>query len=199
MKKFLLSIIASIGLCAGLNAQQALGPGTGIVSPEINADNTVTFRYYNPKAITVEVSGDFIKPQKVVTLRDGVESVSERTLPVDMKEGADGVWTYTSEPLEGELYSYSFIVNGEKRPDPSNIFQNRDVASWTNYFTISAKKYDKGYYYEVHDVPHGTVSKVWYNSPVLNGASRRLTIYTPAGYEDSKTKYPVLYLLHGSG
>lgn len=52
--------------------------------------------------------------------------------------------------------------------------------------------------YQVKDVPHGTVSKTWYKSPKAN-MTRRLTIYTPAGYEQSKEKYPVLYLLHGMG
>ena len=49
------------------------------------------------------------------------------------------------------------------------------------------------------NVPHGTVAKVWYNSPTA-GLTRRMTVYTPAGYETSGTKrYPVLYLLHGIG
>ncbi|MCQ2147148.1 MAG: esterase, partial [Bacteroidales bacterium] len=111
-----------------------------------------------------------------------------------------GVWEYTTAPLEGELYLYNFIVDGERREDPSNVYKNRDISTWTSFFTLSAEKGDKGWYYETHDTPHGTVSKVWYNSPKLGGADRRLTVYTPAGYEKSpKTKYPVLYLLHGSG
>lgn len=45
----------------------------------------------------------------------------------------------------------------------------------------------------------GTVSHVWYDSALL-GINRRMTVYTPYGYETSKkTKYPVLYLLHGGG
>ena len=64
-------IIAAAGLIIGLSAfaQQALGPGTGLVSPEINDDNTVTFRYYNPKAITVEISGDFLPYEKKTVMR----------------------------------------------------------------------------------------------------------------------------------
>ena len=59
MKKTLLTL--AICACGTLAfAQQALGPGTGIVSPEINADNTVTFRYINPKAVTVQVTGDML-------------------------------------------------------------------------------------------------------------------------------------------
>lgn len=188
MKKTI-SILASVfAVCTIASAQQALGPGTGIVSPEINPDHSVTFRYINPKAVTVSVSGDCIEGRI-----PGVDGVAAMT------EGKDGVWTYTTQPLEGELYSYSFIVDGKKTYDPSNVYLKRDVASFTNYFTLSVEKYDKGYWYEVHDTPHGTVSKVWYNSPKLGGTNRRLTVYTPAGYEDSKEKYPVLYLLHGSG
>jgi enterochelin esterase family protein len=50
----------------------------------------------------------------------------------------------------------------------------------------------------VNDIHHGTVAKRWYQSPGL-GIKRRLTVYTPAGYESGKEKYPVLYLLHGAG
>ena len=180
MKRTLL-LAAALLVSAAAFAQQALGPASGITSPEINPDHTVTFRYRGPKAVTVQLQGDFLPGR------------------VDMKEGRDGMWTYTTEPLTGELYSYSFIVDGVRTMDPNNIYQNRDIATWTNIFTLSAEKGDKGWYYEVHDVPHGTVAHVWYDSPSL-GMKRRLSVYTPAGYEDNpKAKYPVLYLLHGSG
>lgn len=197
MKRILI-IAASLLWGAALFAQQALGPGTGIVSPEVNADNTVTFRYYNPKAITVQVSGDFLPTQKITFMSDGKERSWDVPGKVDLVEH-NGLWTYTSEPLKGELYSYTLYVDGQKMMDPSNIYQNRDIATWTNIFTLSAEEGDKGWYYQVNDVPHGNVSKVWYDSPTL-GMQRRMTVYTPAGYEkNKKTRYPVLYLLHGSG
>ena len=196
--KRIITIAASLIWGAALFAQQALGPGTGIVSPEINADNTVTFRYYNPKAVTVQLTGDFLPTQPIKYMRDGQEMVYEAPGRVDLKE-MNGMWTYTSAPLEGELYSYTLYVDGQKMMDPSNIYQNRDIATWTNIFTLSAEQGDKGWYYQVNDTPHGNISKVWYDSPTL-GMQRRLTVYTPAGYEkNTKTKYPVLYLLHGSG
>ena len=196
--KRIITIAASLLWGAALFAQQALGPGTGIVSPEINADNTVTFRYYNPKAVTVQISGDFLPTQPIKYVRDGKEMVYEAPGRAELKE-MNGMWTYTSAPLEGELYSYTLYVDGQKMMDPSNIYQNRDIATWTNIFTLSTEQGDKGWYYQVNDTPHGNVSKVWYDSPTL-GKQRRLTVYTPAGYEkNTKTKYPVLYLLHGSG
>ena len=197
MKKLLI-IAASLLWGAALFAQQALVPGTGIVSPEINPDNSVTFRYYNPKAITVQVSGDFLPTEKVTYTVEGRVRTMDVPFKADLTE-QNGLWTYTTEPLEGELYSYTLFVDGQKMMDPSNIYQNRDIATWTNIFTISTEKGDKGWYYQVNDTPHGNVSKVWYDSPTL-GTQRRMTVYTPAGYEkNTKTKYPVLYLLHGSG
>ncbi len=183
MKKIFM-LVATAFISVASFAQQALGPGTGIVSPEINPDNTVTFRYRNPKAVKVEITGDFLP----AGVRRGT-----------FTEGRDGVWTYTTQPLTGELYSYSLMVDGQKVMDPSNIYQNRDIATWTNWFTISTEKGDPGYWYEVHDVPHGDLAKVWYHSPTLK-MDRRLTVYLPAEYDKNpKKKYPVLYLLHGSG
>lgn len=197
MKKAI-TIIAVLCVACSAFAQQALGPGSGIVSPEINPDHTVTFRYHNPKAVIVQISGDFLPTRKITRKTGNRERVYKEPVRVDMVE-TDGMWTYTTAPLEGELYSYTFYVDGQKMMDPSNIYQNRDIATWTNIFTLSAEQGDKGWYYEVHDVPHGNVSKVWYDSPAL-GTQRRMTVYTPAGYEkNTKTKYPVLYLLHGSG
>ena len=178
MKKALFTIALALFAVAGF-AQQALFSRNVVKSPEINADNSVTFRLHAPKAITVQLTGDCV---------DGV---------VSMKEDSLGVWSYTTGKLEPELYSYSFIVNGMRMLDPSNIYQNRDVATWTNIFIISDQKGDKGDLYSVNKVPHGNVSKVWYESPTLK-LTRRMTVYTPAGYDKGKN-YPVLYLLHGAG
>ena len=72
MKEMKNIILTAVALLVGISvhAQQALGPGTGIISPEINADNTVTSRYYNPKAVTVQVSGDFLPTQQIKYQRD---------------------------------------------------------------------------------------------------------------------------------
>ena len=178
MKKALFTFALALFAVTGF-AQQALFSRNVVKSPEINADNSVTFRLHAPKAITVQLTGDCV---------DGV---------VSMKEDSLGVWSYTTPKLEPELYSYSFIVNGMRMLDPSNIYQNRDVATWTSIFIISEKEGDKGDLYSVNKVPHGNLSKVWYESPTLK-LTRRMTVYTPAGYEKGKN-YPVLYLLHGAG
>ena len=173
-------------------AQQALWGSQDIISPEIHPDNTVTFRYLAPKAIRVQVTGDFLPTVKAETPFGTMDVAGS----ADLTEGEGGVWEYTTpEPLSSELYSYSFIVDGLKVTDPNNVYLNRDVASVTNIFIIGG---GQGDYYKVGDVPHGTVARRWYDCPTL-GMTRRLTVYTPAGYETSGKKYPVFYLLHGAG
>lgn len=177
--------------CAFVNAQQALFGNSKVVSPQINADNTVTFRLSAPKAVRVQVVGDFLAPQKLHTEFGEVEVPAA----AEMTE-KDGVWEYTTpEPLESELYYYNFVVDGLKINDPSNVFLLRDVQSVMNIFIIPGERGDT---YSVNDVAHGTVEKVWYDSPSL-GLKRRMTVYTPAGYESGKQRYPVFYLLHGMG
>ena len=144
---------------------------TGVV---INPDNSVTFRYRNPKAVKVEVSGEFM---------DGSAELTER----------DGVWTYTTAPLASELYFYSLTVDGQPILD-LNYSVVKDIPRWMNYFIIGG---EKGDLYSVQDVPHGSVTSRWYESSTLQ-MRRRMNIYTPPGYENGKRKYPVLYLLHGN-
>lgn len=160
-------------------AQQALWGGSKLVSPEIHENKTVTFRIKVPKAVKVQVLGDF--------LSKGV---------ADLVENKEGVWEYTTpEPLAPELYSYAFVVDGLKVNDPNNVYMIRDVATVNNIFIVGGERADL---YMVNKVPHGSVAKVWYHSPSL-GIDRRMTVYTPAGYETSGKRYPVFYLLHGMG
>ena len=175
------------------NAQQALWGRAAVVSPEINAEKTVTFRIHAPKAIKVEVTGDFLPTQKMETQWGtfDVPGVAE------LKEGKDGVWEYTTpEPVAPELYTYTFKVDGQTIIDPSNVYINRDVSSLTSLLLVDGNELTN--LFKVNDVPHGTVSKIWYHSD-HEGIDRRLTVYTPAGYETSGKKYPVFYLLHGIG
>jgi len=163
-------------------AQQALWNRPNVQSPVKNADGTVTFNFFAPDAKQVKVNGDFneINPQDIAMTKD-----------------EQGVWSATTGVLAPELYSYSFVTDGVRITDPSNPYLNRDISTWSNIFIVSKAKDDKGSLYSVNEVKHGDVSRRWYHSEVL-GMNRRMTIYTPAGYEQGKC-YPVLYLLHGSG
>jgi enterochelin esterase family protein len=173
-------------------AQQALWGDGDITSPAINSDNTATFRIFAPDAAKIEITGDFLPAQKQRTPMGEVDAPGKVLLSKNEK----GIWEYTTpQALAPELYSYTFIVDGVKVTDPNNVYMIRDVASVTSIFIIGGGRADL---YKVNDVPHGTVARCWYNSPTLN-MDRRITVYTPAGYEQSKDEYPVFYLLHGAG
>ncbi len=191
--KRLWTILFALAVCTSGWAQQALFGGQNIVSPQINPDNTVTFRFFAPKARTVQVTGDFLPTQKI-EFGNGMSYDAPGT--ANLVEGRDSIWTYTTPaPLAPELYMYSFLVDGIKNIDPNNVYQIRDVATVTNIFIIGD---GVNGLFGVKDVPHGSVTRRWYDSPGLK-TQRRITIYTPPGYEAGKQSYPVLYLLHGSG
>lgn len=177
--KRLLSLIA---LCCALHlsAQEALWWKTPTTSPEINENRTVTFRLKAPYAKKVEVTGDFLPEGNA-----------------EMRKVQPDLWEYTTPfPLRADLYSYAFIMDGVRITDPSNVYVTRDVVTMNNIFIVDGPR---SKVYQELDVPHGTVSKIWYPCDQLQ-RMRRLTVYTPAGYsENSTTRYPVLYLLHGMG
>ena len=197
MKKLFVAIAA---LCIGLSAsaQQALWGGPSVESPVINADGTVTFRFQAPKAVKVEVTGDFLPTQKMEVEFGGQKMTYDAPGVGVLKEGKGGVWEYTTPfVVAPDMYNYTFRVDGVSQIDPHNMWVNRDVASLTSVLLVPAPG-ERSDLYAIHKVPHGTVSKVWYPSATA-GFERRLTVYTPAGYETSKAKYPVLYVLHGIG
>lgn len=177
MKKVFIFFLLSVAFHISVSSQQALWERSELVSPELHEDNSVTFRLFAPHADEVKLTGDWFKEA------------------IDLSRNEQGIWSYTTPPMKSDLYGYSFLVDGLKTLDPSNVYLNRDVASVFNIFIIGN---GNGDLYKVNKVPHGSVTKRWYSSPG-NGMERRITIYTPPGYESGKENYPVLYLLHGMG
>lgn len=177
--KNIIFCVAFICFTLCTQAQQALWGSPQLLSPEIHQDHTVTFRYRAPKAVKVQLIGDFLPEGQLAEMTE-----------------VNGIWQYTTpNPLQPELYSYSLLVDGVKTYDTNNVYLIRDVATVTNIFLIPG---ERASLYAINQVPHGSVSKVWYNSPSLQ-LQRRLSIYTPPGYEQSGKRYPVFYLLHGMG
>lgn len=178
MKRF--TFLAAMLLTAfAAEAQQAIFERHDTRSPQFNDDGTVTLRIKAPEAKKVTVVGDCIEK--------GHGELRQQ----------DGVWSYTTAQLPAELYSYRFYVDGVETQDAGNIERSRDVRSFMSTFIVSKEEGDKGWLYQNHNVEHGDVAHVWYDSPQL-GLKRRMSIYTPPGYDKGKT-YPVLYLLHGAG
>ncbi len=176
-------LAALAGAAASRGGSSESGPTTKsaprptVTSPEVHPDRSVTFRLFMPRAGQALVSGGF----------------GERTMGKD----GDGLWRVTVGPLEPELYEYGFVVDGVRMLDPANpeIKPQRSPTS-----SIVEVPGDSPLPHSfVPEVPHGTVRQHWYQSEAL-GRRRSLHVYAPAGYDQrTRTRYPVLYLLHGHG
>ena len=193
MRKWMFfAVLCLTGMAA--QAQQNLnwGQGPQVASPDVHADNSVTFNLIAPEAQKVQITGDFLPPKKV----EYGGNTYEMPGVADLVKNDKGVWTLTTEPLQPELYTYNMLVDGVKIIDPLNVYNIRDINNLFSVLLIGGNQ--RADLYKVNKVAHGTVSKIWYESPTA-GLTRRLTVYTPAGYETSGKEYPVLYLLHGIG
>jgi enterochelin esterase-like enzyme len=157
----------------------------GAQFPRIEEDNRVTFHFTAPNAQKVQVA--------LVTSGQG----SLSPLPYDMVKGADGVWTYTSVPQSPGYHNYWMLVDGAIVLDPATrAFMG--YSHMCNGFEIPEAGVD---WYDLKDVPHGHLEAANYFAKSIH-AWRHIFVYTPPGYDDKvnfKTRYPVVYLQHGSG
>jgi enterochelin esterase-like enzyme len=163
-----------LALTVGAHAQRTRTPP--IESPVIHPDRTVTFQIKAKDAKAVELSGQFIKGNQ----------------PLRVDEG--GLWSITLGPLEPNLYPYNFVVDGVAVADPANpnIFPNERFKS-----SLVDIPGETPPLYAAQDVPHGEVTHSYYTSKVLGGL-RPLVVYTPPGYREGTSRYPVFYLVSGT-
>lgn len=184
---FILSVLPGTLLAQQSPGTNGVGTGPGspfglahaaVRSPEVHADGRVTFRLVAPKSTEVMVQGDW-----------------EGGLDLPMKKDASGVWSVTTRPLQPEQWTYTFMVDGVPTLDPRNYNTLRDGTRYMNWVLVPGAASEL---FVARRVPHGTVTATWFPSTALK-AARRMLVYTPPGYEGGTERYPVLYLLHGSG
>src|SRR5258708_6216128 len=150
-------------------------PPPPIVSPEVQHDHRVTFRFRAPNAKEVSVA------------IEGVEK------PLRMEQDARGFWTVTTDPLAPDYYGYSFIADGVGLLDPSNYRTKPNFLYRANEVHVPGPALS----WETSDVPHGEIHHHFYKSAIV-GDYRDFFVYTPPGYDPrGKQTYPALYLLHG--
>ncbi|AUD03644.1 esterase [Spirosoma pollinicola] len=166
--------LALFCLYNGALAQPPRGPL--VVSPQVNADKTVTFRYQAPQAKAVELSAQFEKA------------------PVPMTKDAQGIWSATVGPVKPDIYPYNFRVDGVSVMDPANVafFPNERFKA-----SLVDVPGDTPLIHAMRDVPHGSINYEYY--PSMEGTTGSVVVYTPPGYDQSPTKkYPVYYLISGT-
>ncbi len=179
MKTKLFLLITALFITASSFAQAP--PIDGVVSPEVHPDSKITFRIRAAKANEVTLGGDWLP-------------VGSK-LP--MTKDSEGIWSITIDPIEATLHLYSFTVDGVTMADPVN--PRIKLRQRTSGSIVEVPAHPSAPW-EIHDVPHGTVEVNWQRSQVINGQTRQVFVYLPPGYDKNpKQRYPVLYLLHGSG
>lgn len=169
-----LNVLLSLILLAGFNLKAQRAPLLN--SPEVHADHSVTFRVYAPKAQKVKLDAQFLKFSSFLT------------------KDTSGIWSITVAPVKPDIYPYSFWIDTVQIADPNNtlIFANERFKH-----SLVDVPGDSPLIHALQNVPHGKISYCYYKSSTL-GLNRRLLVYTPAGFDiNNKTKYPVLYLIHG--
>lgn len=178
----LITWVMTIVTCFSAFAQEAnsLAFRAGVKSPEL-ADGQVTFRFVAPKARKVSVSASWM----------GYDASK-----LQMTQDQNGIWSVSTPKPAPELYTYNIVVDGVSMLDPSNVQVQRDGSRYMNALLVPGDYADL---YAECSKP-GNVEHVWYYS-AENGMTRRMYVYTPAGYDrnNKSVKYPVLYLLHGGG
>ena len=129
-KQFFLAAFCLMGLAAMAQQNLNWGQGPQVASPVVNADKSVTFNLVAADARKVQITGDMLPTQKMK-----IEGYGEYEAPgvVDLVKDDKGVWSYTTEPLKPELYTYNMIVDGVKIIDPLNVYNIRDI---NNLFSV---------------------------------------------------------------
>jgi para-nitrobenzyl esterase len=148
-----------------------------VVSPEVLEDRRIAFRIYAPQAAKVHLRGSDMPLHE----------------PARFAKAENGVWEAIVGPVDPGAYRYTFLVDNVPVMDPNNpSVSESNTNSWSLVYVPGASFMDS------NNVLHGAVASVTYHSDAL-GRDRRMHIYTPPGYEKGEGKYPVFYLLHGSG
>lgn len=164
------------------NTEKLVPYGGNVISPEVHDDHTITFRLKAPDAQKVALTGGPL----LLALK------TKENIP--FVKGPDGTWTLTVGPVTPNIYVYRFLLDGVAVADPNNTLTG--TSNQPGYSNLVVHD-SKPAYYDALNVPHGSITRHIYHSEVLNG-EREMFVYTPPGY-DPKKKYPVLYLLGGSG
>jgi len=177
-QKFAYGLLLASSFSAVAAYGQAPSQGPAITSPEVKPDRTIVFRILAPDAKTVSLrASDIPTPDQK---------------PPEFTKNDQGVWEAAVAPVPAGAYRYTFLVDGVATMDPRNpAVSESNAMAWSLVVVPGAD------FVDVRNVPHGSVSTVYYYSSAL-GRIRRMHVYTPPGYETSTAKYPVFYLLHGA-
>jgi enterochelin esterase family protein len=177
-------LMAQAQPAAGGRGGGGRGQQDNLVSPEVHPDRTVTFRVRAPQASDVKLTGDWMATPEAAT--GGT---------IAMTKDAAGIWSVTSPPLEATIHLYFFTLDGLAIADPVNPKIKLRTRTSASLVEVPG---DPAPVWQIQAVPHGSVDWNWQHSAVYND-THEFFVYLPPGYEKGNARYPVLYLVHGSG
>lgn len=183
MKKLIIALAAA-AICIAAGAQENYSGAGDNSSVQILPDNRVTLRLKAPEGHKVTAFATFAPGTWVDMVYNDSLKAYEYTTP---------------EPVTPYFHTYKFFLDGVGFTDPDNVHTVRDVTWQNNFILPKGDGNDQASLMSVNDVPHGSLTDIWYYSP-SEKKNRRMNVYLPAGYfSDTDKRYPVLYLLHGMG
>ncbi len=175
--KYSFFILLLVSFVPGKSSQAQPPRGPFVISPQVSADRSVTFRYLAPSAREVKLGGSQFGASQLPMQKDTL-----------------GIWSITVGPLKPDIYPYSFTVDGITVMDPANVAYFPNERFKASLVDIPA---EIPMVHALQSVPHGTVTYEYY--PSLEGSTGSVVVYTPPGYaKNSKEKYPVFYLISGT-
>ena len=143
---------------------------------QVNADNTVTYRYFAPAAKSVSVVVGIPTPENIHP----------------MTKDASGIWSWRGPVMQPNLYEYFFNVDGVRSIDTGTAMTKPQRQVNTSMVLVPGSILD------VNPVPHGDLITLTYHSAALK-SERQLFVWTPPGYSGQGKPLPVLYFYHGFG
>ena len=194
MKKIILSLLALTSLTA--SAQFGAQRGNPIV-PSVKAE----VEDFKP-ASTNQENKQFPAVNSKRQVRAQISAPKATFVGLDiagkiyeMTKDENGVWTGTSEPQDEGFHYYQLNIDGANVPDPNSLYYY-GASRWGSGIEIPSDDQD---FWQVKNVPQGSVSEVFYYSTYTE-KMRRCHVYLPYEYFAIPTKkFPVLYLQHGMG
>ena len=174
-KAFIFAATAALFVSFSADAQwmRTPTPNDTLQSVRVLPNGNTVFSIYAPKARTVSLSGD-IMSREAKTIEK------------------NGVWSIEVPGVKPGAYRYTFVVDGVNVIDPkSDLAQNNRPVAMVEPDGADFFSYNP-------DIPHGAMAVRSDWSKTAN-TTRTMRVWTPAGYEKSKAKLPVLYLVHGGG
>ncbi len=185
----LFGILFATLLCLFTKGQSRLNQNA-VISYKYN-NKQLQFNIYAPLAKDVKLAG-----WDIMSYTGNTRSGDKPFPGIPLQKDSSGIWSLTLPNMEAQPYQYFFWVDGVRTLDPSN---KEVLETYQQPFSIAeVKQKTEQAFWQMGNVPHGTVHYLTYYSPVLK-MDRPLVVYTPPGYENSNQQFPVLYLLHGAG